>query len=295
MAYTLEDFKKEGIKGSYLTCFHALDVLQSYIEDYTDSDLVALGEELNKIARAIIKMYPNMVILRKNVTGVVYYLKRLAKANKSTAELKKTVMAKIKEISKTLTVKQKKIGESGAKLIFSQSKILTISYSSHLIEIFKQAVKLRRKFTVYCMESRPSFEGRTFAEQLAAAGINTHIITDAAAGQVIQEVNMVITGADRVFESGFVSKTGSLPLAVLSKTYKIPYYIAIETDKILYEYEQAVRFYPEDPNQVYTGRKKNLSALNYYFDSVPLDYVSKVVCEDGIFSITEFKKWYLEE
>ncbi len=106
---------------------------------------------------------------------------------------------------------------------------------------------------------------------------------------------MVLTGADRVFEEGFINKTGSLPMAVLAKTYKIPFYIALETDKILQEYEQAVRFYPENPSEVYPGKKKNVSVLNVYFDSVPLDYVSKVVCEDGIFSITEFKKWYLEE
>ena len=132
------------------------------------------------------------------------------------------------------------------------------------------------------MESRPSYEGRIFAEELGALGISSHIITDAAAGQVMKEINMVLTGADRVFEDGFISKTGSLPLAVLTKTFKIPFYIAFETDKILQEYEQAIRFYPEDPSEVYSGKKKNVNVLNVYFDSVPLEYVSKVVCEDGL-------------
>lgn len=295
MVYTLDDFKKEGLRGSHRSCNQALKVLQSYIEEYSDSDLVALGEDLNKIARGIIKTYPNMVILRKNVTGVVYYLKRLVKAKKTSEEVKKSSLAKIKEIVKELEAKKKKIGESGTKLILNQSKILTISYSSHLLEIFKQAIKLKRKFTVYCMESRPSLEGQIFAEELGALGISSHIITDAAAGQVMKEINMVLTGADRVFEEGFISKTGSLPLAVLTKTFKIPFYIAFETDKILQEYEQAVRFYPEDPSEVYPGKKKNVNVINVYFDSVPLDYVSKIVCEDGIFSITEFKEWYLEE
>ncbi len=295
MGYTLDDFKKEGVRGSYLTCNYALKVLQSYIENYEQTDLIALGEDLNKIARGVVKTYPNMVILRKNVTGVVYYLKRLVKADKPAAEVKKFAIAKINEIKKELENKQKKIGESGAKLIFNQSKILTISYSSHLIEIFKQAAKLKRKFTVYCMESRPSLEGRNFAEDVAALGIPCKLITDAAAGQVMKEVNLVLTGADRVFEDGFVSKTGSLPLAVLAQTFKIPYYIAFETDKILLEYEQAIRFYTENPKEVYPGKKKNVSALNVYFDSVPIEYLSKVVCEDGIFSITEFKNRYLEE
>jgi len=295
MAYTLKEFKEEGIKGSHLTCINALKILREYIEGYNGSDLIALGEDLNKTVRSIIKTYPNMVILRKNVTSVVYYLKRLVKAEKSAKEVKKHSLAKINDIVNDLEQKKKKIGESGTKLILNQSKIVTISYSSNLIDIFKQALKLRRKFSVYCLESRPSFEGHVFAEELGALGVQTQIITDASAGRIMENVNMVLTGADRVYEQGFVSKTGSLPLAVLAKNFQIPLYIAFETDKILFEYEQALRFYEESPGEVYPGKKKNVSASNIYFDSVPLEYVSKVICEDGIFSITEFKKWYLEE
>ena len=295
MAYTLKEFKNEGIKGSHLTCINALKILREYIEEYSDSDLIALGEDLNKTVRSIIKTYPNMVILRKNVTSVVYYLKRLVKAKKSAKEVKKHSLAKINEIINDLEQKKKKIGESGTKLIFNQSKIVTLSYSSNLIAIFKQALKLRRKFSVYCLESRPSLEGQVFAEEIGALGVQAQIITDASAGRVMENVNMVLTGADRVYEKGFVSKTGSLPLAVLAKTFQIPLYIAFETDKILFEYEQALRFYEESPGEVYPGKKKNVSASNIYFDSVPLEYVSKVICEDGIYSITEFKEWYLEE
>jgi translation initiation factor eIF-2B subunit alpha len=295
MAYTLDEFKKEGIKGSHLTCINALKILREYIKEYNGSDLIALGEDLNKTVRSIIKTYPNMVILRKNVTSVVYYLKRLVKAEKSATEVKKQSLAKINEIVNDLEQKKKKIGESGTKLILNQSKIVTISYSSNLIDIFKQALKLRRKFSVYCLESRPSLEGQVFAEELGSLGVQAQIITDAAVGQIMQNVNMVLTGADRVYEQGFVSKTGSLPLAVLAKTFQVPMYIAFETDKILFEYEQALRFYEENPREVYSGKKKNVSASNIYFDSVPLEYISKVICEDGIFSITEFKKWYLEE
>lgn len=295
MAYTLKEFKNEGIKGSHLTCINALKILREYIEEYNGSDLIALGEDLNKTVRSIIKTYPNMVILRKNVTSVVYYLKRLVKAKKSAKEVKKHSLAKINEIINDLEQKKKKIGESGTKLIFNQSKIVTLSYSSNLIAIFKQALKLRRKFSVYCLESRPSLEGQVFAEEIGALGVQAQIITDASAGRVMENVNMVLTGADRVYEQGFVSKTGSLPLAVLAKSFQIPLYITFETDKILFEYEQALRFYEESPGEVYPGKKKNVSASNIYFDSVPLEYVSKVICEDGIFSITEFKKWYLEE
>jgi translation initiation factor 2B subunit (eIF-2B alpha/beta/delta family) len=295
MAYTIKDFKEEGILGSYTTCLNALNVLKSEIEEYKAANFELLGENLNKTARLMIKTYPNMVLLRKNVTSVVYYLKRLVKAQKSGQEIKQATIKKIGEIGVELSGKRIKIGESGTKLIQNQSKILTISYSTNLLEIFKQALKLRRKFSVYCLESRPSLEGHVMAEKIAAMGIPVTIIADAAVGQAIQEVNMVLTGADRVFENGFVSKTGSLPLAIMAQTFSTPLYIASETDKILREYEQALRFYQEDAKQIYAHRKKNISVSNVYFDSVPLHYVAKIICEDGIFNTNEFQKWYLEE
>jgi translation initiation factor 2B subunit (eIF-2B alpha/beta/delta family) len=295
MSYTLKDFKQDGIRGSFQSSRNGLHVLRSFIEDYQGQDLDQLGDELNKIGREIIKTYSNMVILRKNITSVVYYLKRLIKTGKDVRQVKKLSLAKIKEIEQETEHKKQKIAESGSKLILNQSKILTISYSSHIKAIFNNAQKHHRKFTVYCMESRPSFEGRVFAEELSDAGIKVYLITDAAIGHIMPHVNMVLTGADRVFETGFISKAGSFPLALVAQAHKIPFYIAFETDKILKEYQQAIRFYQEDAREVYTGKNGRINVSNLYFDSVPLNYISKIICEDGIFSINEFDKWYLEE
>jgi translation initiation factor 2B subunit (eIF-2B alpha/beta/delta family) len=145
------------------------------------------------------------------------------------------------------------------------------------------------------MESRPSFEGRVFAEELSKMGIKVYLITDAAIGHIMPDINMVLTGADRVFETGFVSKSGSYPLALVAEAYKVPLYIAFETDKILKEYEQAIRFYQEDAREIYPGKSTKINVSNLYFDSVPLKFVSKIICEDGIFSINEFEKWYLKD
>jgi len=295
MSYSITDFKKEGLRGSYLTTQNALKVIHDSIADFQGNDLEEFGQALNKLARDLIKTYSNLVTLRKNATAVVYYLKRQVKAGKSLPEVKKYSLAKLNEILNQAATKKAAIGGYGAKLILNQSKLMTLSYSSQLREIILKAHQLRRKFTVFIMESRPSLEGYTFAEELANLGIKTHIITDAAIGQFLPEMNMVITGADRIHEKALISKTGTLTLAVLAGLFKIPYYVAAETDKILREYEHAVRFYSQPSREVYVPKNKTIDVTNYYFDSVSLEYVSKIVCEDGIFDIHEFKKWYLEE
>jgi translation initiation factor 2B subunit (eIF-2B alpha/beta/delta family) len=222
-------------------------------------------------------------------------MKRLLKSQKSIEDIKKASQSKIEEILKVAESKKKKIGNIGAKLIFNHSKILTISSSSLIKEIFSSAHQLKRKFTVYCLESRPNNEGHALASFLAKKGIPSVLTTDAMMGQVLGEVNMVLSGADRLYESGFVNKTGTLPLAIVSKTYQIPFYIAAETDKILKEIDRSLRFYPQDPKEVYNSKQKNLTISNLYFEAITFDYVSKIICEDGVFDTNEFVNWYLED
>ena len=84
-------------------------------------------------------------------------------------------------------------------------------------------------------------------------------------------------------------------LAITSKIMQIPFYVAAETDKILKEIDRSIRFYPENPNEIYTGKNRNLSISNFYFEAVSFDYVSKIICEDGVFDTSEFQSWYLED
>ena len=135
---------------------------------------------------------------------------------------------------------------------------------------------------------RPDYE-------LSQKGIPCVLTTDAMMGQILNEVNMVISGADRIYESGFVNKTGTMPLAITSKIFQIPFYVAAETDKILKEIDRSLRFYPQNPNEVYTGKNSNLTISNYYFEEIPFDYVTKIICEDGVFDTGEFSSWYLED
>lgn len=295
MSISIKDIKDDSFSGSFEISQNALYVLLEFIHKSNISNADKFVEECNALGKEIIKSQPNMVNIRRKISTVIYHMKRLLKSNKSSAEIKKASRAKIEEILKIADTKKKKIGNIGAKLIFNHSKILTISSSSLIKEIFSSAHKLKRKFTVYCLESRPNNEGHTLASDLAKKGIPSVLTTDAMMGQILNEVNMVVSGADRIYESGFVNKSGTLPLAITSKTFQIPFYIAAETDKILKEIDRSLRFYPQDPKEIYKGKQKNLSVSNYYFEAVTFDYVSKIICEDGVFDTGEFIKWYLED
>jgi translation initiation factor eIF-2B subunit delta len=295
LSVSLKDVKDDSFSGSFEISQNALLVLLDFIKNNKAKKAEKLVEECNAIGKEIIKSQPNMVNIRRKISTVIYHMKRLLKSKKSIDEIKKNSQAKIEEIINVSQTKKKKIGNIGAKLIFNHSKILTISSSSLIKEIFSAAHLLKRKFTVYCLESRPHNEGRALAYELANKGIPSVLTSDAMMGQVLSEVNMVISGADRIYESGFVNKTGTLPLAIASKTYQIPFYIAAETDKILKEIDRSLRFYPQDPGEIYKGKHKNLSVMNLYFEAITFEYVSKIICEDGVFDTGEFVNWYLKD
>lgn len=295
MSLSVKDIKDDSFSGSFEISQNALIVLLDFIKNNKTSDAEKLVEECNALGKDIIKSQPNMVNIRRKISTVIYHMKRLLKSEKSAVDIKKTSQSKIEEILKVAETKKKKIGGIGAKLIFNHSKVLTISSSSLIKEIFYSAHQLKRKFTVYCLESRPNNEGHALASDLAKKGIPCVLATDAMMGQLLNEVNMVLSGADRVYESGFVNKTGTLPLAISAKTFQIPFYVAAETDKILKEIDRSLRFYPQDPNEVYKGKKSNFSISNYYFEAITFDYVTKIICEDGVFDTGEYINWYLED
>ncbi len=281
-------------RGSSLLTIDILEQLKIYINKDTSRTAPAYSDWLSKTGRQAIKMYPNNVAVRNNVTAVVYYVKRIAKADADLKDVRKKNIMRIDELIDTIGESRKKISEAGAKIILNQSKILTLSYSSNIRDILLKAHRLNRKFTVYCSESRPLNEGTRFLEELTSHGIQCVLITDAGIMGTLQKMNLIITGADRICEDSYINKAGTLALALGASAYKVPFYMAAETGKILKETDFAVRFYPEDPKEVYTGKTRKLKAENFYYESIPLKYVSKIICEDGIFDTQEFKKWYLE-
>lgn len=87
-----------------------------------------------------------------------------------------------------------------------------------------------KRFCVYCDETRPLLQGsRLTAWELMHAGIETVVITDNAAAQVMREgrVQLVITGADRIAANGdAANKIGTYGLAILAGKHGIPFYVA---------------------------------------------------------------------
>jgi len=295
MTNNLNDLRKIKISSSFEFCRQALLYLQNHIQSSRISDPDKFLEDLNKQGKTIVKMQPNMASLKKKIAMVIYIFKRAAKTKKNSEEIKRSAVERIQDLIDLANQKQEKIAAIGSKLITSNAKIVTIGNSTLVSEIFIAASLQKRKFEVYCLESSPTGEGKVLAESLVRKGITTYLTGDAAMASVLQQVTFALVGATRIYEDAFVNKMGTLPLAMIARSLQLPFYLACETDKILRESEYAVRFYQNDPDEIYIPKNKKLDILNLYYESISSDYITKFITEDGVFDTVEFKDWYLKD
>jgi len=251
-------------------------------------------EIIQSASKQILKRQPNMALLRRLSYSLTTAFKRTIATNAPKDEIYQSIKKKLDQLESEMLQNQKRIVDSAAKLFVASNNVMTISYSTVVRDIFVKAQDLKRRFRVFTLKSHPPDEGVDLAEYLSAKSIKTSLISDAEMAVFMPQMNFILLGADRVYEDGFVNKAGSLPLLLTAHHFNIPVYLAVDTWKILPEMEKAVKFIDRDATEIYPAPKTQLEVHNFYFERVPLNLVTKVICEDGVFDVNEFCDWYLK-
>ncbi len=297
MNKTLENILNDNYSGSLSLTKKMLDLFRDELKSSAMNAATAddTYKSLQNMAKMLIKRQPNMVLLRKTSNALLLYFKRSLNSDKPLAEVIESIQAKIEALDEELDKNVDTISQLGSKIIANFNKVMTISNSTMVRNILLTASRHKRKFDVFCMKSHPPDEGAFLAEELTKQNIKTTLISDTGAGYFMPEMNLVLLGADRLYETGFVNKLGSLQLCLTAKYLNVPVYLAVETTKILIESERAIKITPQNPDEVYKSKNKDLGVINVYFEKVPLNLVHKVICENGVFETSEFINWYLKE
>jgi methylthioribose-1-phosphate isomerase len=135
-------------------------------------------------------------------------------------------------------------------------------------------------------ETRPLLQGaRLTAWELEAAGIPHAVIADGAAAAMMArgEVDLVVTGADRIAANGdTANKIGTYGLAVLAAHHGIPLYVVAPTSTIdpATATGAGIPIEERDPAEI-TAR---FPARNPAFDVTPAHLIGAIVTEDGIWT-----------
>ncbi len=154
-------------------------------------------------------------------------------------------------------------------------KIITLSRSGTVLDLLKYWHKKNNSLKVVVCESRPMFEGRLAAEELAKAGIKAELVTDAMMAMCVTKVDAAIIGADSVLKnSNVVNKAGSYTLALLCKSHKKPFYVVATGSK--FSNKNSFRLLQEDPKEIWDKKLKNLTISNFYFEEIPKKFITKI-------------------
>ena len=186
--------------------------------------------------------------------------------------------------------------------------LATVDHGTALSPIFKL---FNEGFDVHVWvgETRPRNQGMSLtAWELGQYKIKHTVVTDNAGGLLMKEglVDFVIVGADRIAMDGQVcNKIGTYLKAVVAKENNIPFYVAAPLSTIDKNFIGESRNFEiecRDAKEVMTmkGIDKmgniieinigNSPAYNPAFDITPKEYVSKFICEKGVFDTNEIKE-----
>ncbi|MCW9066792.1 MAG: hypothetical protein OQJ78_10910 [Ignavibacteriaceae bacterium] len=156
--------------------------------------------------------------------------------------------------------------------------IITLSRSGTVLEILKHWHQKNKKIEVVICESRPKFEGRLLAEEIAKIGIKTLLISDAMMSLYVSKVDAAIIGADSVLKNGnVINKVGSKSLALLCKEYKKSFFVVTMREK----FSNGNTFYNrnENPKEIFDKKMKNLSVKNIYFEEIEQKFITKIITD----------------
>lgn len=194
-----------------------------------------------------------------------------------------------------------RIGSSGAALIDDGDTILThcntgtmatVSYGT-AFGVIRTAVSQGKKVDVIATESRPRLQGaRITVYEALSDKIPVTLIVDGAVGIAMSKgmVNKVIVGADRVTKTAVINKVGTFMIALAAKRHGIPFYSAAPTTTLdLAGESAAVSIEERDPSEVREIRGKRITpkdvkVFNPAFDVTPLELVTAVITDRGVFS-----------
>lgn len=183
---------------------------------------------------------------------------------------------------------KEKIYKFGADLIKNNSIVFTHCHSSTVTGILKEAKKRGKKFEVHNTETRPLFQGRLTASELAKAGIKVNHYVDSAGLQAMKKSSLFLIGADWIFPNGVANKIGTEMFAEIAcKYFKIPIYCCSHSWKFS---TKNIAIENRSPNEVWQGAPKNVVIKNPAFEIACSEHIKGVISELGILSFKDFVK-----
>ena len=182
---------------------------------------------------------------------------------------------------------QDKINNYVNKKIKNNFIVYTHCHSSSVSKSLIYSKRKGKKFKVYSTETRPLYQGRRTARELAKEKIKVTNFVDSGMHEAIKNSDIIFLGADAILKSGVINKIGSTSVAEIAKVHKKPLFIVSDSWKF---YPKNIKIEERDFHEVWKRVPKNIKVRNPAFEKIPKKYISRIISEKGILKHSEFIK-----
>jgi translation initiation factor 2B subunit (eIF-2B alpha/beta/delta family)/ADP-ribose pyrophosphatase YjhB (NUDIX family) len=272
VAPTVETVAGDREHGSVYVSLRALEVLRdrAAVLDERGSDDSDAWAELAGVAKNLLAARPSMAVLANRVNRAM----AAASDERTPAAVERAATEGIERALAADETAARRAAE-----VVAGKRVLTLSRSGTVLDALCSADP---EPSVLVAESRPAREGVGVAEDLADAGLDVTLCTDAAVAHLVAEesVEAVLVGADAILPDGsVVNKVGTRAAALAADREEIAFYAVAATDKVAldesFSNEEGSR------DDIYDG-KRRVNVTNPIFDVSAADIVDGIVNEDGV-------------
>ncbi|WP_424359448.1 S-methyl-5-thioribose-1-phosphate isomerase [Methanocella sp. MCL-LM] len=231
--------------------------------------------------------------------GVERVLNRALDAD-NVQDIRNIALEEAKMLAEDDVQRCREIGMHGAQLLKDGDTVLTHCNAGRLacvdwgtaLGVIRSAVEAGKNIRVISCETRPLNQGsRLTAWELAEDKIPVTLIADDMSGYVMRNrmVDAVIVGADRIVEDAVFNKIGTYTHSVLAKAHGIPFYVAAPLSTFDFRRkEKDVVIEMRGPEELRRCGNRMLApagvpVLNPAFDATPMENVTALITEEGVF------------
>lgn len=282
---TAKRIKLLEIQGARNVAIAAVKAVEETARESKAKQKDAFLKELSETKTVLFASRETEPLMRNAIRYVIHVVESSDK--ESVKELATEVSRVSGVFLETLELSKEKIAAIGSKRISHRSRVLTHCHSSTVTNMLRRAKLDGKTFEVVCTESRPVFQGRITAKEMLDSGIKTTMIVDSAVRHFMNEIDLVVVGADAITSEGnIVNKIGTSMVALAAKEARTPFYVVSELLKfdpvtIRGDYE---RIEERSTKEVWADSPAGLIIRNPAFDVTRREFIHGIICEEGIIS-----------
>jgi ribose 1,5-bisphosphate isomerase len=283
----LKDIKDLKVQGARNVAKAGIRALIWTVEDSKAKTREQLNKEIYAAVRKVMHVRPTEPMLRNTLQEAAEFASSeiAASPEGDVKELKKRIVSDEKAYLKKMGAAIANISEYGAMLLPEEGMVITHCHSSTVTSILKEGKKRGKKLRVVCCETRPRFQGRITAAELAKAGMDVTLTVDLGVNRFMKKADMVLVGADAVTAMGdLINKVGTSALARLARMNDVSFYSAAE----LYKYDPLTiygareKIEEREPGEVWERSPKGVKVVNPAFDATAARYINGYITELGV-------------